>query len=637
METVETLGKYEIKRQLGRGAMGVVYEGWDPSIQRRVAVKTVPLTDVDDPETQEQIARFRREAQAAGRLTHENIVPVYDYGETAGVAYIVMEYVEGPTLDSLMKKQERFGMTEILRIMKDLLAGLEFSHERGVVHRDIKPANLMLTSNDMAKSRIKIADFGIARIESSSMTQAGTMIGTPTYMSPEQFMAETVDSRTDIYSSGVLLYQLLTGERPFEGGLSAIMHKALHTEPLAPSQLSVTSPPALDAVVKKAMAKRPNDRFATATAFSEALIAAASVSAAVVTPPPEDATIIETRRPAASAVAQPVSVAVAAPAKRGMMPVLAGAAVVLLVGAGGAFYLLRPSADVPRPTPSPAVTTPPPAPVPAPLQPAEVAPAPVAPAPVAPVPVAPRNEAVTPAAKPAVSPAMISDMFAQITATQRCAFIGGSVRDNGEAVLTGIAGPNAQADIRQSIASHAVPGTMQWKVAGADTVFCPALTLLQSIAPPFGSADPALMLTLADNRTALHDGDHIRPRLTMPGFVGYLRVDYIAHDGTVQHLYPQVADSSGAVADKVHEFVPDQKVSLGDPAAGQPGWEVAPPFGTDMIIAVASSRPLFTRPRAGNVETAVTYLRDLDAAVRAVRDGGGKLVGNALLVDALAK
>ena len=622
METVETLGKYEIKRMLGRGAMGVVYEGWDPSIQRHVAIKTVPLTDVDDPETQEQIARFRREAQAAGRLTHENIVPVYDYGETADVAYIVMEYVEGPTLDSLVKNQERFGMAEILRIMQDLLAGLEFSHARGVVHRDIKPANLMLTSNDRAKSRIKIADFGIARIESSSMTQAGTMMGTPTYMSPEQFMAETVDSRTDIYSSGVLLYQLLTGERPFEGGLSAIMHKALHTEPPAPSQLSVTSPPALDAVVKKAMAKRPNERFATAAAFSEALVAA--VSGAAVSPPPEDATMVNPRRPVAS-VAPPVSVPVTTPPKRNLMPVVAGLAVVLLAGGGGAYFLLRPAAEVPPVAPSPVVATP----VPAPVSPAVVAP------------VVPRNDAAAvPVEKPAaaaVSAAMIGDMFAQITATQRCALIGGSVRNNGETVLTGIAGPGAQDAVRQAVASHSVPGTVQWNVASADTVFCPALTLLQSVSSPFGSGEPGLALTLADNRTVLHDGDHIRPRLAMPGFAGYLRVDYIAHDGTVQHLYPQVADSTGAVADKVHVFVPGEKVSLGDPSAGQPGWEVAPPFGTDMIIAMASSQPLFTRPRSGNVEPAATYLRDMDAAVQAIREGGGKLVGNALLVDALAK
>src|SRR5580698_243783 len=301
MSAVESLGKYEIRRQLGRGAMGTVYEGFDPIIERIVAIKTVRLPESPDEETAEEIARFRREAQAAGRLTHPNIVGVFDYGETADIAYIVMEYVDGPALKSLLDKNERFPLPRIAQIMEDLLAGLQFSHERGVVHRDIKPANLMLTKTGQGK----IADFGIARIESSSMTQAGTVLGTPAYMSPEQFMGQVVDARSDIYSSGVLLYQLLTGERPFEGSMSAIMHKALHTEPLAPSQLSVTSPPALDAVVKKAMAKRPNERFATAAAFSEALIAAASASAAVVSPPPEDATIIETRRPAAAAPVAP--------------------------------------------------------------------------------------------------------------------------------------------------------------------------------------------------------------------------------------------------------------------------------------------------------------------------------------------
>jgi hypothetical protein len=621
MVTVEKLGKYEIKRTLGRGAMGIVYEGWDPSIQRPVAIKTVPLSDVDDAETQEQIARFRREAQAAGRLTHPNIVSVYDYGETADIAYIVMEYVEGPTLKSLMEKQERFSLPDILRVMQDLLAGLEFSHERGVVHRDIKPANLMLTSDDRTKSRTKIADFGIARIESSSMTQAGTMLGTPTYMSPEQFMAEPVDARTDIYSSGVLLYQLLTGERPFEGGLSAIMHKVLHTEPPAPSRISVTSPPAMDAVVKKAMAKRPDDRFGTAAAFSEALVAAASGNA--VSAPAEDATIIESRPtppPAAARARVAIAATTRVPSrvpKRNLMPIVAGIVLVLVAGGGGAFFLFRPAATVPV--------------APAPV----LAPPPVVVAPVAtPAPVPPRNDT---AAGPAINPGMIGDMFAQITTTQGCAWIGGSVHDDGEAVLTGIAGAGTQNEIRQAVASHAIPGTIQWQVANADAVFCPALTLLQTIAPPFGSANPHLALTLAENRTALHDGEHIRPRLAMPDFVGYLRVDYIAHDGNVQHLYPQVADSTGAVADKVHTFLPGEKVSLGDPSSGQPAWEVAPPFGTDMIIAVASSQPLFARPRSGNVESAATYLRDLNTAVQSLRDGGGKLVGSALLVDAMAK
>ena len=224
MDTLEKLGKYEIKRVLGRGAMGVVYEGWDPTIQRVVAIKTVPISDTDDEETREAIARFRREAQAAGRLTHPNIVSVFDYGETNELAYIVMEFVNGPSLKEVMGKNDRFALPDVVKIMQDVLAGLEHSHEQGVVHRDIKPANLMLTSTDRSRARIKISDFGIARIESSSMTQAGVMMGTPTYMSPEQFMGQTVDPRTDIYACGVLLYQMLTGERPFEGGLSAIMH-----------------------------------------------------------------------------------------------------------------------------------------------------------------------------------------------------------------------------------------------------------------------------------------------------------------------------------------------------------------------------------------------------------------------------
>jgi serine/threonine-protein kinase len=200
-ETIETLGKYEVKRTLGKGAMGVVYEGWDPIIARRVAIKTVRVPDTqDDPETEEALARFRREAQAAGRLTHPNIVGVFDYGEVGGIAYIVMEYVDGPSVKSLVDKQERFAIADTMRIMTDLLNGLQFSHARGVVHRDIKPANVMLTMDGQAK----IADFGIARIESSSMTQAGTVLGTPAYMSPEQFMGQVVDSRTDIYSSGVV-------------------------------------------------------------------------------------------------------------------------------------------------------------------------------------------------------------------------------------------------------------------------------------------------------------------------------------------------------------------------------------------------------------------------------------------------
>src|SRR5208337_296343 len=245
-------------------------------IARRVAIKTVSLPSDPDPDTAEEIARFRREAQAAGRLTHPNIVAVYDYGETADLAYIVMEFVDGTSLKTPLDNHERFAIADIQRVMGDVLAGLQFSHERGVVHRDIKPGNIMMTKGGQAK----IADFGIARIEMSSMTQAGTMLGTPSYMSPEQFRGEVVDARTDVYSAGVVLYQLLTGERPFEGGLTAIMHKVLNTEPPVPSQLAVTAPTSLDAVVKRAMAKRPEDRYPSAAAFAEA------IRSALAAPPP---------------------------------------------------------------------------------------------------------------------------------------------------------------------------------------------------------------------------------------------------------------------------------------------------------------------------------------------------------------
>jgi serine/threonine-protein kinase len=275
MSALQTLGKHEIRRQLGRGAMGVVYEGWDPVIKRRVAIKTVPLPAATDDQTAGEIARFRREAEAAGRLNHPNIVGVFDYGETNDVAYIVMEFVDGPTLKALLDRHERFPLPRIAQIMEDLLSGLQFSHEHGVVHRDIKPANLMLTTS----GRAKIADFGIARIESSSMTQAGTVLGTPAYMAPEQFMGEVVDARSDIYSAGVLFFQLLTGERPFEGSMSSIMHKALHTEAPSPSQISVTTPRQFDTVIRRAMAKRPDDRFPSAKEFATAIREALAESA----------------------------------------------------------------------------------------------------------------------------------------------------------------------------------------------------------------------------------------------------------------------------------------------------------------------------------------------------------------------
>ncbi|MBS7813338.1 serine/threonine-protein kinase [Roseococcus pinisoli] len=353
--TVQQVGKYEIRGRLGAGAMGTVMDAFDVVIERRAALKVIPRPATGDVEGEESLARFKREAQAAGRLNHPNIVAVYDYGEDHENAWIAMELVEGGTLKQMLDRRERFPVTEIVRLMDQILAGLDYSHKRGVVHRDIKPANIMLT----ADGTVKIADFGIARIENSSMTQVGTVMGTPSYMAPEQLRGEPVDARADIWASGVLLYQLLTGEKPFEGGFSAVQHKAIHTEPTPPSTLSVTSPRAFDAVVSQAMAKRPEDRFATAAAFAEAIRAALTAPAAAApaqVPLPmvdSDATVVSgTMRPAPAAPAPAPSPSVSAPAKSGPPVMLIGGGVAAALVAGAAAFLLLGRDPAPQPTPS---------------------------------------------------------------------------------------------------------------------------------------------------------------------------------------------------------------------------------------------------------------------------------------------
>ena len=225
----------------------------------------------------------------------------------------------------------------------------------------------------------------------------------------------------------------------------------------------------------------------------------------------------------------------------------------------------------------------------------------------------------------------------RIVTTQPCAFLNGDVGDSGTITMNGIAGPGAQENLRQDTLSKGVTSQIDWRAATAERVFCPVLDILQSIAPPFGVSQPRLALTLANNLTVLRDGQRIRPQLVMPDFPAFVRVDYITHDGNVQHLYPQVADRGGVTADKPRLLAPGESLNLGDPRPGQPAWEVGEPYGTDMITAIASSAPLFERPRAGNLERSDVYLRDLAAAVASTRAAGARQVGAGLLVDTLPK
>jgi serine/threonine-protein kinase len=283
MGELTKLGRYKLGKVLGRGAMGVVYEGLDPSLNRRVAIKTILKNAAIDAETAAMYsAQFAREAQAAGRLNHPNIVQVHDFAEEGEIAYLVMEYIQGRELRSFFEAKERFEPAEAVRIMGELLDALDLAHEAGVIHRDIKPANVMLD----AQRRVKLADFGVARIQDSERSAAGTMVGTPAFMSPEQISGGKIDRRTDLFSAGVVLYQLLTGEQPFKGeGAWTVAKKIMQDDPPLPSVVVPSVSPIFDGIVNKALAKIPAERFASAKEFAVALRGVLAAGAQATYPP----------------------------------------------------------------------------------------------------------------------------------------------------------------------------------------------------------------------------------------------------------------------------------------------------------------------------------------------------------------
>ena len=283
----ERIGKYQISAVLGQGAMGVVYKGFDPHIQRQVAIKTIHKSLLGDPsvnaEADSIAARFRNEAQAVGRIAHPGVVAIYEFGEDESTAYIAMEFVEGRNLDHVLAGTPLLAEAQVLRIMDQVLDALSAAHDQGVWHRDIKPANLLL----MANGQVKLTDFGIARIAGLGLTQVSSAIGTPGYMAPEQYIGEAIDQRADIFACGVLLYRLLTGEPAFFGSAEQVMYKIMNEVPAPPSK-KAARPAFYDAVVARAMAKRAEDRFPDARALRAALQAAARGEGA----PSDDATVI---------------------------------------------------------------------------------------------------------------------------------------------------------------------------------------------------------------------------------------------------------------------------------------------------------------------------------------------------------
>jgi serine/threonine-protein kinase len=262
------IGKYQIQGVLGQGGMGIVYRAFDPAIHRPVAVKTITKSALDPADLQYALTRFRHEAQAVGRLTHPRIAAIYDYGEEADIAYIVMELVNGQSLFHHIQAQARFGLKEIGELIRQLLDGLGYAHSLGVVHRDIKPSNILINDD----GRLKLTDFGIARIESSTLTQVGEIMGSPGYMSPEQFLGTDIDARSDLYSVGVIAYELLAARRPFTGNNAEVMRQALNERPVNPSEHNPKISVQLDWAVQKALAKKQAERFQSAKEFSDAFV-----------------------------------------------------------------------------------------------------------------------------------------------------------------------------------------------------------------------------------------------------------------------------------------------------------------------------------------------------------------------------
>jgi serine/threonine-protein kinase len=264
---MQRLGRYEILEELGRGAMGQVFRGRDPQIGRIVAIKTINVAALDPVIVDEFRQRFFREAQAAGQLSHPGIVTVYDVGEDpdSGVPYIVMEHIEGKTLEQI-GRAARMAREQALELVRQVAEALDYAHARQIIHRDIKPSNILVT----ADAHAKITDFGIAKVKTAQFTTTGQVLGTPQYMAPEQLTGQGVDGRADLFALGMILYWLLTGEKPFSGeSMATLTFKIVYSEPLAPTKLNPGLGADTDYVINRALAKDPNRRYQRGREFAD--------------------------------------------------------------------------------------------------------------------------------------------------------------------------------------------------------------------------------------------------------------------------------------------------------------------------------------------------------------------------------
>jgi len=268
-ENIKNIGKYKILETIGKGAMGVVYKAADPDIDRVVAIKAIRFDIISEESEREDIMkRFIREAQSAGKLIHPNIVTIYDVVKSENMTYIVMQYIEGHSLQKTISSGEKIPIEKVVFLMTQICDALEYAHKKGIIHRDIKPANILIDE----EGKPYLVDFGIARVETSTITQTGRTVGTPSYMSPEQVMGKKVNKCSDIFSLGVLLYEILTGKRPFHGdSITTVIYKIINEEPLSSMEVKKTMPKGFEPIISKALAKDPKKRYQTCGQFKHDL------------------------------------------------------------------------------------------------------------------------------------------------------------------------------------------------------------------------------------------------------------------------------------------------------------------------------------------------------------------------------
>ena len=623
----KTIDRYTIDGELGRGSMGVVYKGWDPRLRRHVAIKAIKVFIPDDLDEKELRARFEHEAQAMGQVgSHPNIVQVYDYLET-DEQYIVMELVEGVSLQKRI--QEPVTLYEQLHIMENVLQGLQYIHDRSIVHRDIKPSNIMLTKS----KDVKIMDFGIARVESSTLTLAGNAIGTWLYMAPEVLIGGPANQVSDIYACGVLFYVLLTGKPPYTAkSEGALFHQIQNVEPAPPSSVSKAAP-AFDAVIAKAMHKDPRSRYQSANEFLKALQVAKS---RIQISGDGDATVVM------GAPAQPAPELRSPPWFAGIPDYALSAMALALVAGLATYYLtppvpppavvatvtppaaMAPTASVEVPAPPERVTVTAPATVPAPETPV----APVAPPPVATLKAADSKEAI-----------------ASLVGEPSCSLLYGEFSPPNQAWISGVMSGTDNTDDRRIVLDNL------WLTGGVSAIEdhpsptrCDWLRALQPFAQGFGRTPSGVRVTAIPDGAgfAARTPYRLQIELPEPRLGSQVLVVLVTHDDATQQDIAMTIATAGVTpeAKNVHKFMavypPVAKqipsVAFGDKAGNLNdkfvGWAYAPGSVPDLLVVLVSDCAL-ARPmvQGETEEPADRYLQRLQRQLGAAPNDTGSAQG----------